>query len=143
MIYTNTNILQWNVRGMTNKKKELLHLIQQYKVSVLALQETQLSPDYLFKIKHYTSIGKSGTFNWRHHGGVCIYIHGDIPFSQVQLNTHLQAVVTTMKFRNQMTICSVYFPPKARITLQDVQDLYNQLPNPCMLLGDFNAHSRR
>ena len=138
-----TNILQWNIRGMTNKKKELLHIIQQYKVSVLALQETQLSSDYLFKIKHCTSIGKSGIFNRRQHGGVCLYIHEDAPFSQVQLDTSLQAVAATVKFRNRITICNIYIPPTSRISLKNLQDLYIQLPQPCTLIGDFNAHSQR
>jgi len=38
------------------------------------------------------------------------------------------------------TICSLYFPPSAKWSINDITDLVEQLPSPVLLLGDFNAH---
>ena len=142
--YTKGAVVQWNVGGMSNKKKEIIDLINTYEANILALQETMLSNDYLIKIPKYNVIAKEGTYNNRQHGGVAMYIHGDIPYQEINLNTPLQAVAATVTLRVKVTICNVYIPPSANsLTPGNIKSLYDQLPKPCILLGDFNAHSQR
>ena len=129
---------------MSNKKKEIIELINKYKANIVALQETMLSNDYLIKIPKYNVVAKEGTFNYRQHGGVAIYIHGDIPFQEINLDTPIQAVAVTVQLRIKATICNIYSPPSAdSLTSDNIKALYDQLPKPCILLGDFNAHSQR
>ena len=40
-----------------------------------------------------------------------------------------------------ITICSIYLPPSLTYQQHDLDNLYQQLPQPVLLLGDFNAHS--
>lgn len=44
-------------------------------------------------------------------------------------------------FHRSVTICSVYIPPRHKLTQQQITKLTDQLPVPYLLLGDFNAHS--
>ena len=39
------------------------------------------------------------------------------------------------------TICSIYIPPTHKLQLKELEKLKDQLPNPFIILGDFNAHS--
>ena len=48
-----TSILQWNIQGLSNKKDELIDLIHSNQSSIIAIQETKLSHDYLLKIAHF------------------------------------------------------------------------------------------
>ena len=136
-----TSIVQWNARGIRNKKSEILQLISQYNVQVLALQETQMPKRYYYRIPKYNMLGKDGTLNRRNHGGVAIYIHQDIPYSEVNLTTDIQAVAATIHLKTKFTICNIYSSRSHPLTITNLTELFNQLPQPCMLLGDFNAYS--
>ena len=136
-------ILQWNIQGIKNKKKELIQLINDYNADIIAIQETQLSNDYIPKIDGFTSLNREGTFNFRHHGGVTLYIHQDIPMTEVKLNTPIQAVATTVTLNRTITICNMYSSRSHTLLINNLQELYNQLPKPCIILGDINAYSPR
>ena len=105
---TNTNILQWNVQGIKHMKNELLDIIQTYKVSILALQETRLTGEYNLKIPRYNLVYKDGHFNRSPHGGVAIYIHSDVPYKEIELNTPLQAVAVEVQTNIRFSICNIY-----------------------------------
>ena len=53
----------------------------------------------------------------------------------------LQAVALTVVLDKQITICSIYLPLCAAFTNADIQSLFDQLPSPFLLLGDFNANN--
>ena len=38
-------------------------------------------------------------------------------------------------------VCNIYIPPSVYISLSDLEQLFQQLPAPFVLVGDFNAHS--
>ena len=77
----------------------------------------------------------------RAHGGSAIIIHKSLQYSLLDLNTTLQAVAVNVILDKQVTICSLYLPPRCGFTENDLQSLINQLPAPFLLLGDFNAHN--
>ena len=135
-----TSVIQWNIRGIKNKKDELTQLMSTYKASVVALQETLMPTEYLHKIANYSVLGKDGTHNRRSHGGVALYIHTDVHYSPIFLSTTLQAVAATVQLKSRVTICNIYNSRSHQFSLTDLQHLYNQLPQPCILLGDFNAY---
>ena len=138
---TKTSILQWNIRGVHNKKQEIIQLIDQCKASVIALQETLMPANRLHKIPGYSVIGKDGVHNFRQHGGVAIYIHSDIPFEEIALTSPLQAVAATIQLRNRLTLCNVYNSRSHNLSANLLNQLYSELPKPCIILGDFNAYS--
>ena len=60
-----TSILQWNIQGLSNKKDELLDLIHSNQSSVIAIQETKLSHNFLLKIPHFNIYSKDGHYSAR------------------------------------------------------------------------------
>ena len=97
----NTSIVQWNVQGISNKKDEIVDLINRYRACVLAIQETKASDQFLPRIPNYNVISKLGHFNRTHHGGVALYIHSSIPFRQIELNTPVQAIAIQVNLRSK------------------------------------------
>ena len=140
MMPTASTIVQWNICGVRNKKPELIHLASQFKTDIIALQETLMPAQFLHEIPGYSVIGIDGTYNRRNHGGVALYIHQNIPFSPIPLTTQIQAVAATIQLKTKFTICNIYNSRSHQLSLNDLKQLYNQLPQPCMLLGDFNAY---
>ena len=137
---TTATILQWNIQGVKNKKPEIVSLVHRFKADVIVLQETLTPLKFLHKIPGYTVVGSDGTYNRRNHGGVATYIHQDIPFSSVSLDTPIQAIATTIHLKSKFTICNIYSSRSHQFNLNDLHNLYIQLPKPCMMLGDFNAY---
>lgn len=83
----NQSIVQWNCRGITNKKDEILHLIQIHQPLLITFQETKLSNNNSFHLPGYNFYDKVGHFNRTLHGGVAIAVHQDVPHSVINLNT--------------------------------------------------------
>ena len=42
----------------------------------------------------------------------------------------------------KITICSIYLPPSDVLSKNSLVNLIDQLPQPFMLVGDFNGHSK-
>ena len=141
MSFRKTAIIQWNIQGITNKKQEILQLINQFQASIVALQETMMPTEYLHKINNFQVYAKNGTQNRRTHGGVALYVHSSTPSVEVPLNTTLQAVAAIVNLKTRFTICNLYLPPSQTVTIDILNDLFSQLPKPCLILGDFNAYS--
>ena len=140
---TNDHILQWNVRGITSAKPDLIALLEQFQPSVIAIQETFLGNDYKIKIPGYNGICKQGHYNNRFHGGVAIYTHSSCPTEPLAIQSNLQVIATRIQLQHShfITIASLYIPGKHKITQQDINNLIAQLPHPFLVLGDFNGHS--
>lgn len=78
--------------------------------------------------------------NDRSSGGSTILVRQGIIHSRISLNTSLQATAVRLTLHKTVSICSLYIPPNYQITRNDLNELYNQLPSPRMILGDFNGH---
>ena len=137
----NTSIIQWNAQGLRNKKNELLELINENNASLIAIQETKLSENYHIRIPNYNIISKDGHYNRGQHGGVALYIHSDVPYQPIQLTTPIQAVAAEVTLQSTFTICNIYLSRSHQLTTALLNNLYDQLPSPCIIVGDFNAYS--
>ena len=68
---TASTIVQWNINGIKNNKKEIVELIKTKKASIVALQETLIDSKFLHKIDGFNVMAKNGSnSNGRFHGGV-------------------------------------------------------------------------
>ena len=85
-----TNIIQWNVRGLRANFEELRLLCNQYNPQIVAVQECQLRKDKIINLTGFSGIKKSSGDNAT--GGVTLYIHKSVLFSEIKLDTDLQAV---------------------------------------------------
>jgi ribonuclease HI len=101
-----------------------------------------LGPSTEVRIPNYSCEKTEGHFNRRSHGGVALYIHESVPYSPIELNTPLQAVAINAQLHKPMTICSIYNSRSHELTSANLINLFNQLPQPVMILGDLNGYNR-
>ena len=134
------SIAQWNLRGFQANYEELVLLSKQYKPAVIALQETLLTNSKLPTFSGFNILTKN-SLNDRATGGVALLIDNSYLFSEVQLNTPLQAVAARVTSSKAVTVCNIYIPPSVDVSLSDLEQLIQQLPAPVVLVGDFNALS--
>ena len=123
------SIVQWNLRGFRENYEELVLLSKQYK------QETLLTNSKLPRFSGFNNLNKK-SLNDR-----ALFIENSYLFTEVQLNTPLQAVAARVTMSKAVTVCNIYIPPSVDVSLSDLEQLIQQLPAPFVLVGDFNAHS--
>ena len=136
--------MQWNCEGIHSKvtSGDAKQFIKDSGSSILVWQETKLPYDKFFKIKGFKSYLNNLKIEegQKPHGGVGIFVKNFASSYEIKLNTNLQAIAVSVKIHARITICSIYLPPGEPVTLDELQNLINQLPKPFLLLGDFNAH---
>ena len=110
-------------------------MIDTYNTQVICLQETKLSSD--FSIQRYKDYPYKHKNNLIAAGGTSIYVRNDVICRKLQIQTQLQATAIRISTHRPLTICSIYLPPGAPVTLEQLLNLHSQLPTPFILLGDF------
>ena len=104
------------------------------------MQECQLRKDKIINLTVFSDITKSSPGD-NATGGVNLYINKSVLFSEIELDTDLQAVAVRVSAKKTLTVGNVYFSPSIEVNFSDLEHLIEQLPAPFVLIGDFNAHS--
>ena len=73
--------------------------------------------------------------------GVAILVKQDAPYMRLSLNTTLQTIACRFGLVRPTTIWNLYINPGEHVTQNNISDLIAQLPEPIILLGDFNCRS--
>ena len=148
------SIIQWNVRGFSSNREQIKVLLRDHNASIICLQETKLgevSPNIGLNYGFHRSPPFVGA---RAQGGTGFFIHKSINYRILQLNSVLQASAVEVFTDKWVTLCSLYLEPKLenrlkdefgqprQLHLNDLQSLIDQLPQPFILMGDFNAKHR-
>jgi ribonuclease HI/endonuclease/exonuclease/phosphatase family metal-dependent hydrolase len=108
----------------------------------VCLQETHFTNQKVHVLRTYQAFYKNRAIRERASGGVAIYVKDDILCTKISLETTLEAIAVSLYLPTQkLTVCNVYLPPNATITVLELSMLIEQLPRPFVLLGDFNAHN--
>ncbi len=136
-----TNIVQWNCRGLRSNFNELQLLDQDLSPSVFCLQETYLKQTDTLNLRRYEAYHSFSHPGDRATGGSSILVKQNVIHSPITLTTNLQAVAVRLTLHIAFTICSLYVPPSSTLHLSDLQGLYDQLPKPCLIMGDLNGHN--
>ena len=134
-------IIQWNCRGVKPRFEELLLLLSLLRPSVFCLQETFLKPNDTFTFKGFNVYNHIHLDCLRASGGSSLLVHSSLPQRQIKLKTDLQAVAVSITLDKEITLCSIYIPPSYSLRSEQLTSLLQQLPSPCMLVGDFNGHN--
>ena len=145
------SIAQWNCRGIRSNSEQLKVLIRDCNVSVVAVQETKLAAEPFNPGINYAFHRSPPVIGERAKGGTGFIIHRSIKHNVLQLNTSLQACAIRAFIGKSITLCSLYLDPdlesylfddvgnRRPLLLNDLQSLVDQLPQPFILMGDFNA----
>ena len=139
LLFVMATIVQWNIRGFRANFEELSLLCNKHQPSVVALQETLLKKESNVSFKSYHVFNKFSD-SGNAVGGAALLVKNGLLFSEVTLNTPLQAVAVRVSLDKTITFCSIYLPPSDNILFNDLDNLLDQLPTPYVLIGDFNGH---
>ena len=144
-------ILQWNCRGLSDKRLDLDLLISSYTPAIICLQETQLSSNVEKSWKDGSPLpsvtvfrGYTPYFKCIDSGknGVAIYVRNNVIHSPIKLNTHLQALAVKVTFQDRTFIVSNHYTSKKHDGVPSKDDFKSIIDNfdlPFLMCGDFNG----
>ncbi len=136
-----SQIIHWNCRGLKANRPQIDLLLARHGPKILCLQETLLSDASTFKDHQFYHTCGTIDREGRPHGGVAILVNNSVPQSEIHLKTNLQATAVRVTLHKVISVCSIYLPPSKSIDQTDLNSLFAQIPPPCILVGDFNAHN--
>ncbi len=136
------SIINWNCRGLRRNIDEIKNLLRDYDPLAFCLQETFTGPGKTIDFRKYDLYHSLAIpIDGRSAGGVTVMIKKSVPHRQIWLNSHIQAVAVFFSGSKTITLCSIYLSPSFQVSRSDLDDLLDQLPQPYLLVGDFNAHN--
>ena len=130
--------LQWNCRGYYANFEKLARLLKEHVPVCVCLQEIQLCFRKFFPPSGYDVALASAARGESDRGGAGILLRNSVPYTSIPLRTVLHAVAVRIHLQSDFTLCSIYLAPSVPVTKSDLQELFEQLPPPVVLLGDFN-----
>lgn len=133
-------LIHWNADGVDKKQSELLHLLINLSVDVLAISETRLSSRSILNLPGYICYRNDKHSNGKGQG-TAILIKDDIDHLLIPTpNTHhLEAIGIKLNTSNcKYTLFSVYQSPNLQLVTSDI-DMLLETDHHVLLMGDFNA----
>ena len=131
-------ILQWNIQGIRAKHEELQAILYNQSISIACIQETLLENKLWSPPRNY-AIEKSPYIAGEGNRGVAVLLHRVMPYTLLNMNTTLEAVAIKIHLKRCYTVRSLCMSLNLIISKEDLLNLFNQLPSPFLILGDFNG----
>ncbi|GFY04577.1 probable RNA-directed DNA polymerase from transposon BS [Trichonephila clavipes] len=133
------NIIQWNARGIKNKRPDILFAPIFQKASILIIQETWLHPNDIFTIpnKNIFRIDRE----IKRGGGLMIVLNKDISAIKIfsEISEDLEILIVRVQIDlNPITIFNIYIPP-GNFQDSNLSKIASYIDNHNLILGDFNA----
>lgn len=129
-------VVHWNCRSVVSKKPDLIYLINKLDPIIVCLQETWLKPGFPFKIPGFSIVREDRSDGY---AGVGILIKSHLPFSIISIPLHSDSFSITAVKVNNICYASIYIPHPSLATLHEVSSILSHLPQPFLLMGDFNC----
>ena len=103
----NNKIIQWNIKGARVNYSELLLLITKY-----CQEEIHFKTNNSINIKNYHSCNNIKQLNDKPCGGSSVIINNNIRYSEIILNTNMQAaaISATPAPQNNNSVFIIYYP---------------------------------
>ncbi|GFO37289.1 RNA-directed DNA polymerase from mobile element jockey [Plakobranchus ocellatus] len=130
-------VVQWNIRGFRSNFEELKLLLNRSQSAVVALQECRLGEGQVPPRGYTLLLPQGGSPG----SEAALLIRNGTRFSEIDLKTGLHAAAATISLEKNLTVCSLYLPPNSHVSKLSLAGLFEQLPKPFLVLGEFNAHS--
>lgn len=116
------------------------HLVHNSKCDIFALCETWLVPDSNFFFHDFNIIRLDREDSY---GGVLLGVRKCHSFFRINLpsqkGTEIVAIEARIKGKS-LCIASAYLPPGVRVGHHELKNILEVLPEPRLVLGDFNSH---
>ena len=112
---------------------------------IAAIQETHFRDTdvYNYDVQGYTLYQQNVNSIPNRQGEVALYVSNSLPQRQTTLRSPLNCIAVTVKlFNREILITSLYLPPNSPLVTQSsLSNFFSQMPENCLVLGDFNAHN--
>ena len=75
--------------------------------------------------------------------GTAIYVHNKITYDNININNdilQLSAIKLHLPNNKKITLCNLYNQPNQNYDLKLLPRILSNIPQPILLVGDFNAH---
>ena len=82
------------------------------------MQECHLRKDKVINLLFFFSGITKSSLGDNATGGVTLYINKSVLFSEIELDTDLQAIAVRVSAKKTLTVCNVYLPPSLHINSQ-------------------------
>lgn len=133
-------LIQWNANGLKHKFDEIKILCQEFNPIAIAIQETRLKHNESVTLQNFKTYVKNSC-HIRASRGVALFIKIGLKQEAVTLNSPLQVVACTIYAPRKITLVSIYLPGEEQLSKVDLRHLFQQLPQPSIIMGDFNSRS--
>ena len=71
--------------------------------------------------------------------GLAVLVRNDSSSIRINISSNINFIAVSIHLKTTVTICNIYFSPAEVIDQFQLKQLTDQLPQPYLLLGDFNA----
>lgn len=132
--------MQWNCCSISDKRDDLLLLIEKYKPNIIALNETWFSANTSFSIPGFKIARKD---RQTRGGGVLLAFANDLIVTYETIKTHYEFVSCRIRLsdRSSISVASIYLPsPSFNVSLLHMRQAIEQMETPRIILSDFNSH---
>ena len=126
--------MQWNVNGLRGNYPSLLVLMSSFQPVCVSLQELRMygkpapCPNGYSMIRSTLPNGEEAA----------LLIKEPFAYKKLNIRTTLQIAAARVNLDRPYTICSIYIPPREKVTKQQLEEIFDQLPTPFIVMGDFN-----
>lgn len=134
-----TQIIQWNCHSINNKKHELIHLINKTKASILAVSEMWLRPDSLFRVSGFACFRDDRDDGY---AGAALLIKKNLIYSRILIPPHSDDFQLVAVRSLDTSFVSLYIPNPSQPIIQEIDSILSTIPEPLVILGDFNCHNQ-
>lgn len=140
------NILNWNARGIRNKKDELS--TKMYNYDIVILTETKMSNKERLRFKGYNVIEKNYPKKTISAGGIAIVVRNDlriVKLKEIDINsTNIEMLgIKISGLDRELNCFAIYRRPgivESRNTWRRIIGFLKKFKN-VIVVGDFNAHN--
>ncbi|XP_037774067.1 uncharacterized protein LOC119570383 [Penaeus monodon] len=136
------NLILWNARSVLNKKTNLNYLIYKENPNIIAITETWLKEKDKFTLNNYTIIRKDRVNQVG--GGLAICIKNNLQFKEINLREiyrdKLETLGIKVNYKRKWLNIIIIYNPCNDIKTEELQYYSDQITDPKLIMGDFNAH---
>lgn len=135
----NTKICYINIRGLTNKRHDILNFLTNEQIDILGCAETFLKPEEVSNFKNF-NIFRLDRVN-RQGGGLAFLVRRDLTAKVIYAyNDPWEVQILILRVR-EMDITLIYNPPNNIIEKETLENLQNNMGPSFIIIGDFNSHN--
>lgn len=134
-------LLQRNFNSISARYEYLKILTEKYTSDIICLQERNFKANNLINLSRYKCYFKNGINSTHDSGGVVTYIHNFIPSSHKTITTELEVVTASVILSQKIDICNIYIPNSYVLCTDELNAIFQQIHQPCIIIRDFNSHN--